>query len=102
DVGLDGVQAAFLLLQHSDDAQLMRNLQPRLEHLVAVNQFSRADYALFLDRLLLAEGKPQIYGTQLITRDGRAELAQPVDEGNIEKRRASMGLIPLSEYLSLQ
>ena len=54
------------------------------------------------DRVLLGEGKKQIYGTQL--RSGRDTggqwVLEPIeDEAGVDARRAAVGLPPLAEYL---
>jgi hypothetical protein len=63
---------------------------------------SGQDYALLLDRVLVGEGKPQVYGTQAKRFEawkGREPVLEPIeDEGNVDKRRAEVGLPPLSEY----
>lgn len=53
------------------------------------------DLAYLTDRVLLAEGQPQEYGTQV--RDGRPrELRAPE---SVDERRAAVGLEPLAAYL---
>lgn len=60
---------------------------------------SGQSYALLLDRVLVAEGKRQVYGTQAKLK-GKEFVPDPIeDEANVDKRRAEVGLPPLSEYL---
>jgi hypothetical protein len=59
-------------------------------------------YALLLDRVRVGEGKPQVYGTQAKRFEewkGQEPTLEPIeDEANVDKRRAQVGLPPLSEY----
>jgi hypothetical protein len=57
--------------------------------------------AFLEDRVLVGEGKKQLYGTQLIERKGIPGIhLEPIeDEANVDERRAKMGLGPLVEYL---
>lgn len=54
-----------------------------------------------MDRILVNEGKPQIYGTQVQVFEGKA-LPRPVeDPDNLDKRRKEMGLGSFDDYLTL-
>jgi hypothetical protein len=55
--------------------------------------------AYLTDRVLLAEGKKQLYGSYP-TRGPNGELVpQPIDdEPNLDRRRAQLGLQPFAEY----
>ena len=55
--------------------------------------------ALLEDRVLTGQGKEQIYGSQLrIDSTGKNSFFPIMDEWNVNKRRASVGLGPLEEY----
>ncbi len=51
-------------------------------------------YAMSWDRLLLAVGKPQRFGTQIIKKDGRWSLG-PIDESVSDQDRAFYAVPPL-------
>ena len=95
-VGARGASAAFLVAQHNASLQslalrLMRALPPR--------EVQQSELAMLEDRLLVAQGKPQKYGTQLNV-DG-TEFA-PVDSlERLEERRAEAGLPPMRVYLCM-
>ena len=55
-----------------------------------------ADVAYLTDRVLVGEKKPQRYGTQL---EAGFKPCPIDDEKNVDKRRATVGLGPLAEYL---
>jgi hypothetical protein len=61
----------------------------------------QSNLAYLTDRVLLAEGKKQQYGTQVTVVDGKWAPRPLEDEANVDKRRAAAGLSPLAEYLKL-
>jgi hypothetical protein len=100
-VGRDGAEAAFLLVQHADLA-FQKEMWPFVEKAYRSGALSGQSYALLLDRVRVGEGKPQVYGTQakrLEEWKGQEPVLAPIeDEANVDKRRAEVGLPPLSEY----
>jgi hypothetical protein len=59
---------------------------------------TRTDLAYLTDRVLLAEGQPQEYGTQMSgTEEGWAPKNLR-DPDNVDARRAAVSLGPVSEY----
>jgi hypothetical protein len=103
-VGRDGTEAAFLLVQHADLA-FQKQMLPLVTKAYKQGELSGQSYALLLDRVLVGEGKPQVYGTQAKRFEewvGSQPVLEPIeDEGNVDKRRAEVGLSPLSEYREL-
>lgn len=99
-VGNEGVADAWLLVQHADrdsafQVQVLRTLQAR----GADAGVRKQDLAMLTDRVLLAQGKPQRYGTQFKPDANGALAMQPVeDEEGLDARRASAGLMPLAIY----
>jgi hypothetical protein len=57
--------------------------------------------ALLEDRVALREGRRQIYGSQVyVGMNGVGSYVLPLeDPENVDKRRAAVGLEPLSDYL---
>lgn len=100
-VGRDGTDAAFLLVQHADFA-FQKEVLPLVEKAYKKDELSGQSYALLLDRVLVGEGKPQVYGTQARPLDqwkGHEPVLAPIeDEANVDKRRAEVGLFPLAKY----
>lgn len=100
-VGRDGAEAAFLLVQHAD-LTFQKQMLPLVEKAYRSGGLSGQSYALLLDRVLVREGKPQLYGTQAKGFEqwkGQEPVMEPIeDEANVDKRRAEVGLPPLSEY----
>ena len=101
DVGIDGGDAAWLMVQHADAdpsfqwqcLDLMTGL-PR-------DEVSQESVAYLTDRVLIKEGKKQIYGTQFVVRDGEWVPAELDDVENVDTRRAELGLPPLAEYKAM-
>lgn len=102
-VGRDGARGAFLIAQHAvSDLDFMAKC---LEKLKAAHRAGDAEgewVALMTDRLLvLKDGKKQLYGTQLMPKDGKLVPRPIEDEANVDARRKELGLPPLADYLEL-
>ena len=98
-VGEKGRNGAFMVLQHSDPETQKRYLTA-LRDATANGEMPTTALPLLEDRILVRDGKPQIYGTQ-ITRgpDGAPTPWQIADEEHVDERRAAVGLEPLATYL---
>lgn len=103
-VGVDGTEAAFLLVQHAEH-EFQKQMLPLVEKAYRQKKLQGQDYALLLDRVLVAEGKPQVYGTQAKRFDqwkNKEPVFDPIeDEANVDKRRAEVGLFSMAEYRRL-
>jgi len=98
-VGEDGALAAFLMVQHADkDSQFQKKCLPLLEAAVQAGEVSAGNLAYLTDRVLIAEGKPQRYGSQFQTVDGKSVPFPIEDPANVDARRKAVGLGPLAEY----
>jgi hypothetical protein len=101
-VGEDGAHAAWLLAQHADsDPGFQRRCLDLLTAAVADGEATAVEQAYLTDRVLLAEGKPQEYGTQAIARDGGFQPRNLREPDRVDERRASVGLGSLAEYLAI-
>jgi hypothetical protein len=97
-VGKGGAKAAWLLVQHADaNPKFQRKCLDLMARLPA-EEVNRTDFAYLTDRVLLAEGKKQVYGTQFTFENGKCKPRPLEDEANVDKRRAEVGLPPLAEY----
>ena len=65
------------------------------------DEVSLRDLAYMTDRVLLHEGKQQIYGTQMTSADGKWTPQPLEDAAKVDQRRAEVGLEPLTEYVKL-
>jgi len=99
-VGEEGAHTAWLLAQHADrDPAFQRRCLGLLRQAVDDGEAAPADLAYLTDRVLLAGGEPQLYGTQLTARDGRLMPCRLRDPDTVDDRRAAAGLEPLDSYL---
>lgn len=102
-VGTDGMNAAFILVQHAD-LELQQRLLPEVKHSYEAGELPPGAYALLLDRILVRSGKPQIYGSQAKSvaewLDGNPVLHEIEDLANVDARRARMSLPPLADYIA--
>lgn len=100
-VGKDGAAAAWLLVQHADgDTAFQRQCLDSMTQLPK-DSVSQQDLAYLTDRVLLAEGKKQLYGTQFTKLDGKLTLYLVDDEAQLDSRRSAMGLPPMAEQLKM-
>ena len=88
--------AAFLVIQHADVAVQERYL-PVLRQRVDEGEARPAWLALLVDRIRVARGKSQIYGTQsrFNADTGESELFEIDDPARVNERRALRGMKPL-------
>ncbi|MCL1035670.1 hypothetical protein L2750_00660 [Shewanella submarina] len=101
-VGVEGIGAAFLIIQHSPDIAFKAEMLPCLERSYLNDEgITGQEVALLTDRVLIAQGKKQIYGTQVDLIDGKVVFKPIKDEANVDKRRADMKMPPLDFYLKL-
>jgi hypothetical protein len=99
EVGWIGNSAIFLVIHHAS-LPVMEKYLPMIREAAKMGKAKSDDLALFEDRLLLRHGKKQIYGSQFTTdpETGKRVLYPIEDVDNVDRRRALVGLRPLSEY----
>jgi hypothetical protein len=95
-VGKDGANAAWLLVQHADADHEFQKSCLALMEAMPEGEVAKQGVAYLTDRVLIAEKKTQRYGTQM---DGEFNPKPLEDAGNVDKRRAEVGLPPLGEYI---
>jgi hypothetical protein len=101
-VGTDGAHAAWLLVQHADDdPAFQRQCLDLLTVAVEAGEATGQQLAYLTDRVLLAEGRQQEYGTQMIARGGRWVPRNLRDPDGVDARRAAGGLGTMAEALTL-
>jgi hypothetical protein len=100
-IGRDGVDAAWLIVQHSPDSSWQEEMLPRLQAASEAGDIPRADVALLTDRVLVRAGRPQRYGSSFSVVNGRLVADAIEDEINVDSRRAAVGLPSMAEYALL-
>ncbi|HMG25185.1 MAG TPA: DUF6624 domain-containing protein [Acidimicrobiia bacterium] len=96
----DGEAAAWILAQRAlFDPGLQRRCLEMLETAVACGDAHPAHYALLLDRVRMADGKDQVYGSQFVrSEDGSSVVPWPIEDAeHVDTRRERVGLTPLAE-----
>ena len=100
-VGEDGAHAAWLLAQHADhDPAFQRQCLDLLTEAEQRGEATRSDLAYLTDRVLLAEGQPQEYGTQMMGRKEGWAPRRLRDPERVDERRAAVSLGPLADYIA--
>ena len=98
-VGFNGVDAAWLLTQHADSDHAF---QIAMLNVITApgrkGQVNEQNVALLTDRVLIAQGKPQVYGSQFGMHDGEFKPGPIADAAHVDERRKAHGLGSLAEY----
>jgi hypothetical protein len=80
-IGQDGTDAAFILVQQADH-EFQKQKLPLVKSAYQAGKLQGQFYALLLDRVLVSEGKPQVYGTQAKAfdkRKGKEPVPEPIE-----------------------
>lgn len=95
--GDEAYKAAVALTLHSD-IETLKMVQDSLKN-AAPEQYDRKHLAYITDKMLVHEGKPQVYGTQFKRLpDGTVEFLLIENVEEVDSRREEAGLQVLSEY----
>lgn len=79
----------FMVIQHAQDNGVREKFYPLLEESVNEGESRPSDLAAMKDRILIQNGKPQIYGTQ---SDHSGQLLPVENIKDLNKRRRRVGL----------
>lgn len=95
EVNKKQLDAIWLVLQHAPDEEYIQNYLPDLEAAAKRGDLKWGIIATIKDRILLNQGKQQLYGTQI--QEGKVyNLAEPE---YVNQRRKEVGLEPIQIYL---
>ena len=98
-VGTQGASCVWWLVQYQDaDLEFQKHCLELMEKAVEEREAFPAQYAYLVDRILMGEQKPQIYGTQWIHNDGKFSLYPVEDREHLDSLRQKMGLTTMEEY----
>lgn len=100
EIGRRGNETLFLVIQHSDQKTQEKYL-PMMREAVKKGKAEANGLAYLEDRVAVGQGKKQIYGSQMRRNPKtNAWFVYPLqDPDNVDKRRASVGLEPIAEYV---
>ena len=94
DVTQKHMDAIWLGLQYTNK-KYRKKYFPEIEKAVENGDLSKQQYALMKDRILMDEGKPQIYGSQI--KNGK--LYKLENPETVNERRREMGMETIEDYL---
>ena len=98
-IGSEGMNAFVFLISKALPMAMQLELYP-----VVADAFDKGEVtggetlAIYVDRLRLAIGRKQLYGSQAYIRDGFLVLAPIESPGTVDERRQKFGLQPLRDY----
>lgn len=99
EVGGKGSQALFLVLQHADaEPDMQAEYLPVMRDAVAEGKARPSELAMLEDRVAVNHGREQIYGSQVMWKDGKGSFRPIAHEEHVNERRAAVGLEPLEDY----
>ncbi len=98
-VGKKASAAIFLVIQHAD-LSIQEKYLPVMRQAVKNGAARIEDLALLEDRVLMRQGKRQIYGSQVVKDSKGNWIVHPIEDPvNVDKRRLAIGLLPIADYL---
>lgn len=99
EVGDDGARAFLFIVNRALPARAQLELYPIVSEAYRLGEIEGSQVlATYVDRLRLALGRKQLYGTQAYVRDGFLVMA-PIDNiADVDKRRGVLNLSPLRSY----
>ena len=103
-VGEQGVRDAWLLALHADRApKLQQAMVPDLDKRRVDGELGGNEMARFVDRLLVAAGKPQRFGTQSTDKfaGNYHGLPNATLLAEVEANRREFDLMPLADYVCM-
>lgn len=100
-VGDDGLQALFLVIQHSN-LEIQEHYLPLMKEAVRRGDLRAPAFAMVQDRIAIQKGGKQIYGSQIgQSVNSKTYYVLPIeDPENIDKRRLDIGMEPMKDYVS--
>jgi heme-degrading monooxygenase HmoA len=96
-VGTAAAGTAWLVIQHSE-AATQKTYLTMMAQAAEAGELDRGKVAMTLDHILVADGKPQRYGSAFKQVNGEI-VPEPIeDEAGLDARRKAVGLPPFAEY----
>lgn len=94
------ITTIFSVIQHSN-ISFQEKYSPFLKQALNNGQIKEKLYVMLLDRMEMAKGNDQMYGTQILTTKENYSFVSPVyDPINLDKRRLEVGLPKMQDYLN--
>jgi len=98
-VGKEASKGAWLIAQHADhDVKFQEYCLNLMKKKLKDNKIEQQYFAYLTDRVLVNQGKPQLYGTQFYLKKNKL-IPRPIkDETGLNKRRRKFKLEPFTKY----
>ena len=90
----------WMIIQHSDNIPaFQRECLPMLTQAALQGEIDKWQVAMLEDRIALSEGRPQKYGSQIVTNEaGKKVIYTLLDPEQVDRWRAEAGMEPLQTY----
>lgn len=101
EIGKDGQNSLWLVIQHSDHDVLFQQMAlAEMKKIKDKNEINYENYAFLYDRVQCNLNYKQLYGTQVVwTQNGEASgFRAIIKENQVDKRRKKLDLFPLKIY----
>lgn len=101
EIGSEANETLFLAIQHVDDTSVQQKYLPMLQKAVEEGNAQGWHLAFLTDRILMNQGKKQIYGTQkILSSDPEKCYIIPLEyPDEVDQLREHIGLSPLADEL---
>jgi len=96
-VGAKASGSAWTLVQHGG-SEFLHEMLPVMEAAAKKGELSYGLVATSIDRVRIADGKKQLYGTQFDTNDSKCEPLPIDDPEHLDERRDAAGLGSIATY----
>jgi len=92
----------LLIIEHSDeDIEFQKTALDELSLFFEKGQIKGQDFAILTDKILLAETRKQLYGTQVEIKNGIITPYPIEDKKKLDERRKSLNLPAMSKYIKI-
>ncbi|CAM1345086.1 DUF6624 domain-containing protein [Tenacibaculum amylolyticum] len=99
-VGKIAADAPLLVINHHKEDEIRKKYLTRIKQACENKEGSCLEYAKIHDRILVNDGKKQLYGMQFRYNENRNLEPFPIASPEyVDKRRKTIGLEPLKQYL---
>jgi hypothetical protein len=100
EIDLGMARSAFMIIIHAEhDVSFQKSQLPIAFELGKKGVIGNQEYAILTDKIAVAEGKPQTYGSQGKCENGIWQVLGQHDRAAIIAARTEIGLEPLDDYL---
>jgi len=101
-VGEDGQHDFWLLVQHMDfDPEFQERVLTAMKPLAKQGAANAVDFAYLTDRVRLAKGEKQLYGTQIMHLENMMAVPRPTaDSLLLNSRRIAINMESIEAYLN--